>query len=99
MPFNENSAAMNISSLDRGEVFTRSTLIPMTRANARQIAKERHRLVKLLSPVVARVEKQTRRKYSMHTTTAFTRSYDVIVSASVLCGIRHDKPEEDNEEL
>lgn len=95
--FDEDSAAGNIAKLKKGEVFTRSTLIPMSRANANLIAAERDRLVKILSPVVARVKaKYRKRKLSMHTTHAFTRSYDVIVSASVL---HEGRIKEDAEEL
>lgn len=83
--FEEESAAWNISRLRKGEVFTKSTLIPMNRTNADRIGEERERLVKLFSPVVARVkERKPAVLLSMHTTHAFTRSYDVIVSVSVL---------------
>lgn len=90
--FNENSAAMNISSLGADEVFTKSTFIPMKAANANRIGREKSRLNKLLSPVVARVREDDGNRYTMHTTVAFTRSYDVIVSISVM-------RTEDNEEL
>jgi hypothetical protein len=79
------SSATLIAGLKPGEVFSRSIFLPTGRANKTRIARAKYRLTRILAPVIARVKKESSYNYSQHTTTAFTASYDVIVTASVLC--------------
>jgi hypothetical protein len=84
MAYNQDSAADLISRLKVGEVFSKAVFIPGDEVTPTDILEERRKLVQILSPVVARVNKKSGSKFTMHTTTGFTRSYDVVVSAVVL---------------
>lgn len=84
MAYQTGSAADQISRLKLGEAFSRSTFMPGEEVTPEKITDERRGLVQILSPVVARVRDKHGGVFSMHTTTAFTRGYDVIVTVVVL---------------
>jgi hypothetical protein len=92
MAYHQDSAADLISRLSKGETYSRAVFLTGRTANQKRIAKERRRLVQVLSPVLSRVRDRHGGVYTMHTTASFTRGYDVIVAVVVL-------KEEDEDEI
>lgn len=87
----DGSAVDQTVRLKPGQTFSRSLFIPAWKVDPEEIRLARRRLVSYMTPVVARAREYKDRPYQVHTTTAFTKSYDVIVTGVVVIAEEEDE--------
>lgn len=80
----EGSAVTQVVGLSKGNTFSRSLYLPSEKASPDAIKGARKTLANYLTSIVGRARAQKERRYKMHTTTAFTSEYDVVVTGVIV---------------
>lgn len=94
MPAAEGSAVEQAVGLKGGQTYSRSFYIPYDKVDPEVIKEARRNMVSYLTPVVARARAKKDRNYRIHTTAAFTSTYDVIVTGVVVVEPKNHRKEE-----